>query len=109
MIFGMDTLLSQAYGAGNYKLVSVYTQNALFLVTLASIPVVILWLLTERNSINNVSILTNFTEIMLLIGQPAAIAAKAGLFAMCLLPGLLPYMYFSVTQHLFYITQFHFR
>ncbi len=35
-------------------------------------------------------------EIMSLLGQSAAIASKAGIFGQYLIPGLLPYLYFSV-------------
>ncbi len=58
----MDTLGSQAFGAGNihqatdsegnYELVGILLQNVLFLVTLAAIPVGILWGLTKGNEVN---------------------------------------------------------
>jgi hypothetical protein len=51
MIFGLDTLVSQAYGAGNYKLIGIILQNAVFIGTLACIPVALLWFFTESKVI----------------------------------------------------------
>ena len=39
----LDTLCSQAYGSGNYKLVGIYVQKMLLLLLQVSVPIVFIW------------------------------------------------------------------
>jgi MATE family multidrug resistance protein len=43
----MDPLCAQAYGARQYRLVGLYAQRAVCILTLACIPVMIIWSLTS--------------------------------------------------------------
>lgn len=74
----LDTLCSQAYGAGNTVRMGVYLQTS-FLVLSA-------WYLFVY------AINFNSSEILQLLGQPVAVAQLAGKFSRQLLPGV-PFMY----------------
>ena len=43
-----ETLLSQAYGAGNYKKIGVILQRTLLLSTISMFPIIALWLNAEK-------------------------------------------------------------
>ena len=43
----MDTLIGQAYGAGAYRLMGLHAQRAMLILTLAAVPVAVIWSLTE--------------------------------------------------------------
>jgi len=74
----MDTLCSQAYGAGKPKLLGIYFQSGMIVLGLAMVPV---------------SIISWYTEAFLVMtGQPAQVAKFAGRFSRILLPGI-PSMY----------------
>jgi MATE family multidrug resistance protein len=70
----MDTLCSQAYGAGKPKKLGIYLQSGLIVLTLVLIPVFIVNWYTEA--------------CLIAIGQPAEVAAFAGRFSKILLPGI---------------------
>uniref|UniRef100_A0AAV1UUY1 Transporter n=1 Tax=Peronospora matthiolae TaxID=2874970 RepID=A0AAV1UUY1_9STRA len=74
----MDTLCSQAYGAGKSQNLGIYLQSGLIVLALAMIPVCAINWYTEA--------------ILLLIGQPEQVARFAGRFSRILLPGI-PAMY----------------
>ncbi|OWY99976.1 Multidrug/Oligosaccharidyl-lipid/Polysaccharide (MOP) Flippase transporter [Phytophthora megakarya] len=74
----MDTLCSQAYGAGKPKKLGIYLQSGLIVLGIAMIPVFLVNWYTEA--------------FLLMIGQPAQVAAFAGRFSQILLPGI-PAMY----------------
>ncbi|CAI5737642.1 unnamed protein product [Hyaloperonospora brassicae] len=74
----MDTLCSQAYGAGKSQKLGIYLQSGLIVLGLALIPVLAINWYTEA--------------ILLLIGQPAQVAKFAGRFSRILLAGI-PAMY----------------
>uniref|UniRef100_M4BWU7 Uncharacterized protein n=1 Tax=Hyaloperonospora arabidopsidis (strain Emoy2) TaxID=559515 RepID=M4BWU7_HYAAE len=74
----MDTLCSQAYGAGKSQNLGIYLQSGLIVLALAMIPVFAINWYTEA--------------ILLLIGQPEQVARFAGRFSRILLPGI-PAMY----------------
>ncbi|KAE9002756.1 hypothetical protein PF005_g24380 [Phytophthora fragariae] len=74
----MDTLCSQAYGAGKPKKLGIYLQSGLIVLGLAMIPVFFINWYTEA--------------VLLMLGQPAEVAQFAGRFSQILLPGI-PGMY----------------
>ncbi|ETI53215.1 hypothetical protein L914_03653 [Phytophthora nicotianae] len=74
----MDTLCSQAYGAGKPKKLGIYLQSGLIVLGVTMIPVFFINWYTEA--------------LLLMIGQPAQVAAFAGRFSRILLPGI-PAMY----------------
>ncbi|VAH56427.1 unnamed protein product [Triticum turgidum subsp. durum] len=77
MANALDTLCGQAFGAGQYHLLGIYKQRAMLLLTVASIPVAIMWFYTG--------------QIMLLFGQDPEIAMEAGTYARWMIPGLFGY------------------
>jgi MATE family multidrug resistance protein len=74
----LDTLCSQAYGAGNAIRIGVYLQTGMIVL---SIVFFVAWLLNFYIS-----------EILQLLGQPMAVAQLAGDFSRYLLPGV-PFVY----------------
>ncbi|CAH0520206.1 unnamed protein product [Peronospora belbahrii] len=70
----MDTLCSQAYGAGKPKKLGIYFQSGLIVLGLAMIPVFIINWYTEA--------------FLVMTGQPAQVAKFAGRFSRILLPGI---------------------
>jgi len=84
LVFGMDTLGSQAYGAGNFGLVGIVLQNALFSLTFFSIPVMFLWFFTE--------------DVLILMGQNPELASMCGIYSRILLPSLWPLLYYQALQ-----------
>eukprot|EP00271_Cylindrocystis_brebissonii_P015931 TRINITY_DN3900_c0_g1_i1.p1 TRINITY_DN3900_c0_g1~~TRINITY_DN3900_c0_g1_i1.p1 ORF type:complete len:477 (-),score=34.01 TRINITY_DN3900_c0_g1_i1:1078-2475(-) len=68
----LETFCGQAYGAGQYKMVGNYTQRAMFILCLITIPIAaFLWYLEP---------------VLLLLGQEPIIALHAGNYAQLLLP-----------------------
>uniref|UniRef100_A0A6B2L4B4 MATE efflux family protein n=1 Tax=Arcella intermedia TaxID=1963864 RepID=A0A6B2L4B4_9EUKA len=78
---GLDTLASQAFGAGNLPLVGVWFQVSLWLSFLFSIPVLILLYFTE--------------PIMVSLGQELTVAHLSGQYAKWLIPGIVPFVLFN--------------
>ncbi|RLN55976.1 hypothetical protein BBJ29_006529 [Phytophthora kernoviae] len=74
----MDTLCSQAYGAGKPKKLGIYLQSGLIVLGIAMIPVFLINWYTEA--------------FLLMLGQPAQVVALAGRFSRILLPGI-PFMF----------------
>ena len=77
MASALDTLCGQAYGGRRYNLLGIYKQRAMFLLTLVSLPLAVVWFYTG--------------EILLLFGQDADIAAEAGTYARWMIPLLFAY------------------
>jgi MATE family multidrug resistance protein len=77
MASALDTLCGQAFGARQYHLLGIYKQRAMFLLTIVSIPLAVVWFYTG--------------EILLLFGQDPDIAAEAGAFARWMIPALFAY------------------
>ncbi|XP_044451372.1 protein DETOXIFICATION 16 isoform X1 [Triticum aestivum] len=77
MACSLDTLCGQAYGAGQHRMLGVYKQRAMLVLSLASVPVAALWAYTGR--------------ILLLLGQDPEIAAGAGGYIRWMIPALLAY------------------
>lgn len=83
----MDTIVSQAHGAKNYRIIGIAFQNSLVVVTLFSIPIALLWWFTE--------------PILVLFAQDPIIAKGAGLYNKLSIPGLIPCMYYrAIGQYL---------
>uniref|UniRef100_A0A453T3X2 Protein DETOXIFICATION n=1 Tax=Aegilops tauschii subsp. strangulata TaxID=200361 RepID=A0A453T3X2_AEGTS len=78
MSSALDTLCGQAFGARQYHLLGLYKQRAMVVLALACVPIALVW--------------ANTAQILLLLGQDAAIAAEAGAYARWLLPALVPYV-----------------
>ncbi|CEG40101.1 Uncharacterized membrane protein, predicted efflux pump [Plasmopara halstedii] len=70
----MDTLCSQAYGAGKPKKLGIYLQSGMIILGITLIPVFFINWYTEA--------------LLLLMGQPPKVAAFAGRFSQILLPGI---------------------
>jgi MATE family multidrug resistance protein len=73
----VDTLLSQSFGAQEYRVFSMWTGTSLFIVFLVSFLVIGLIALCQ--------------PVMVAFGQNPVIAQAAGQFSYRLIPGLLPY------------------
>jgi len=83
----MDTLVSQAYGARNFRFIGVVFQNALVVVSLAFIPIALAFWYTE--------------PVLLLMKQDPHLAKMAGTYNRWLIPGVLPLLiYRAQTQYL---------
>ena len=77
MASALDTLCGQAFGAGQHHLLGIYMQRAMFLLTVVSIPLAVVWFYTG--------------EILLLFGQDPDIATEAGAYARWMIPALFAY------------------
>jgi MATE family multidrug resistance protein len=74
----MDTLVSQAFGAGNFELVGIILQNALVMGGLFTVPIGVLWWFTG--------------DVLLLAGVNHSIAALSQTFVRYQIPGLFPFL-----------------
>lgn len=77
MSTALDTLCGQAYGAKQHHLLGIHMQRAMLVLTLASIPIAVVWSYTA--------------QILNLCGQEPDIAAEAGLYARWMIPTLFAY------------------
>ncbi|KAJ4749079.1 Protein DETOXIFICATION [Rhynchospora pubera] len=75
---GLEPLCSQAYGSGNYEMLSLSLQRAFALLFLAAVPISLLWL--------------NLGPIMVGLGQDPQITAAAAAYCLYSLPDLLTYV-----------------
>ncbi|XP_047051707.1 protein DETOXIFICATION 16-like [Lolium rigidum] len=78
MATALDTLCGQAYGAGRYHRLGAYKQRAMVVLSLACVPIALVW--------------ANTTKILLFLGQDPAIAAEAGEYARWMIPSLAAYV-----------------
>ena len=95
----LETLCGQAYGAGQYEMLGIYLQRAIFVLNTTSIPLALLW--------------ANMETLLVFLGQDAQIANKAGTYAKWIIPTLFasstsqPFVKFlqsqSVVSPLFFI------
>eukprot|EP00026_Physarum_polycephalum_P006917 Phypoly_transcript_06970.p1 GENE.Phypoly_transcript_06970~~Phypoly_transcript_06970.p1 ORF type:complete len:500 (+),score=30.12 Phypoly_transcript_06970:201-1700(+) len=85
--FGMDTFVTQATGANNHKLVGETLQRTILVMSVACIPVGLLWLFT--------------TPIFILVGIDPGIAELAGTYNVIQLPGLPPIaLYMALVKYM---------
>lgn len=83
----MDTLVSQAYGARNFRFIGVVFQNALVVACLIFIPIALAFWFTE--------------PVLILLKQEPRLAHLAGVYNRWLIPGVLPLLiYRAQTQYL---------
>ena len=78
MATALDTLCGQAYGARQYRRLGVYKQRAMVVLSLACVPIALVWANTEH--------------ILIFLGQDPAIAAVAGEYARWTVPSLATYV-----------------
>mmetsp|Transcript_37756 Transcript_37756/g.61176 ORF Transcript_37756/g.61176 Transcript_37756/m.61176 type:complete len:591 (-) Transcript_37756:182-1954(-) len=77
IVAAIETLCSQAFGAGNYRLVALWCQRGIITCSFACIPISVLWWFTE--------------DILILGKESPSIASLAGLYSRLLLIGLWPF------------------
>ncbi|XP_019173064.1 PREDICTED: protein DETOXIFICATION 12-like [Ipomoea nil] len=71
---GLETLCGQAYGARQYKKLSVYTNGAMIALVIVCIPISILWVFMDK--------------LLILIGQDPLISVEARKYSIWLIPAL---------------------
>ncbi|KAK3001737.1 hypothetical protein RJ639_020269 [Escallonia herrerae] len=74
LVGGLETLCGQAYGAGQYKKLGVYTYSAIISLNLVCIPVSVLWIFMDK--------------LLILIGQDPSISLEARNYSVLLIPSL---------------------
>ena len=84
LLFGIDPIASQAFGAKNFDALARNLKRGLLLALGLSVPVGLSWLLTGR--------------ILILTGQDPLIAASAHLYALVQIPGLPFFLVFLVLK-----------
>ncbi|CAI9110632.1 OLC1v1010692C1 [Oldenlandia corymbosa var. corymbosa] len=81
VLFGMasalETLCGQAYGAGLYHKLGIYTYGAIVSLVLVCLPISILWIFMDK--------------LLVMVGQDELISYEAGKFTIWLIPSLFPY------------------
>ncbi|CAJ1977453.1 unnamed protein product [Sphenostylis stenocarpa] len=81
VIFGMscalETQCGQAYGAKQYRKFGVQIYTAIVSLTLACVPLTLLWM--------------NLGKLLILLGQDPLVSLEAGKFALCMIPALFAY------------------
>ncbi|KAK3036527.1 hypothetical protein RJ639_030968 [Escallonia herrerae] len=75
LVGGLETLCGQAYGAGHYKKLSVYTCSAIISLILVCIPICVLWIFMDK--------------LLIVVGQDPSISLEARKYSMWLIPALL--------------------
>ncbi|KAA8520060.1 hypothetical protein F0562_014316 [Nyssa sinensis] len=73
----VETLCGQAFGAHKYEMLGIYLQRATIVLTLAGIPVTVIYVLSK--------------EILLLLGESSAVATDAAVFVYGLIPQIFAY------------------
>ncbi|CAK9151300.1 unnamed protein product [Ilex paraguariensis] len=73
----LETLCGQAYGAKQYHMLGVYTQRAMLILTVLSIPLAFIWFYTST--------------ILISLGQDHEISIEAGKFNRWMIPSLFAY------------------
>ncbi|MCO5614485.1 hypothetical protein L7F22_068768 [Adiantum nelumboides] len=90
--FALETLGGQAFGAKQFQKLDIYTQRAILVLNVTSIPLAFLW--------------ANIESILLSLGQDPQIASKAGEYGVWLIPTLfasatsMPFIKFLQAQSL---------
>ena len=80
----VDTLCSQAYGAGSWMMIGLTVQRTAVIMVLTSLGIYTVWWYC--------------TDILVLLRQDPAISADAGLYVWRLAPALIPYLLFEVLK-----------
>ncbi|KAJ6375858.1 hypothetical protein OIU77_000761 [Salix suchowensis] len=77
MASALDTFCGQSYGARQFHMLGIHMQRAMFVLSLVSIPLAIIW--------------ANTRSILIACGQQKDIAEEAGLYARFMIPSLFAY------------------
>ncbi|CAL5369639.1 unnamed protein product [Camellia sinensis] len=81
VLFGMasalETLCGQAYGAGQYRKLGIYTYGAILSLILICLPISLLWVF--------------MVKLLVFFGQDPSISVEAGKYSIWLIPSLFPY------------------
>jgi len=80
----VDTLCSQAFGAGSYKLMGLVAQRAAIMLVFITIPIFILWYYCS--------------DILILLRQDPIISLDAGDYVWTMSYSLIPYVWFEVSK-----------
>ena len=80
----VDTLCSQAYGAGSMMLIGLIVQRAACIMVLTSAPIFVVWYYCA--------------DLLILLKQDPAISAEAGQYVWRLAPSLIPYLLFELLK-----------
>ncbi|XP_048446908.1 protein DETOXIFICATION 40 isoform X1 [Pyrus x bretschneideri] len=73
----VETLCGQAYGAQKYDMLSIYLQRAIIVLSLTGLPLLAVFLLSK--------------PLLLLLGEPIAVASAAAVFVYGLIPQIFAY------------------
>ncbi|KAI3910485.1 hypothetical protein MKX01_034879 [Papaver californicum] len=73
----LDTLCGQSYGAKQFHILGIHMQRAMFVLSLASIPLAFVW--------------GNVEKILLAVGQDPEISFAAGVYARFMIPSIFAY------------------
>jgi len=84
LLSALETLISQANGAENYKRIGLILQRGILITTVFCLPVVVAWFMCER--------------ILIFLKQDPKIAAYAGRYVSMYTLGLIPYIIFEATK-----------
>jgi MATE family multidrug resistance protein len=84
VLMALDPLVAQAVGAGDEPAIARSVQRGLLLALVLSVPCAVLLLFADPT--------------LRLLGQPEALAEGAGIYAQCLVPGVLPFYAFIVLR-----------
>ncbi|KAJ6418567.1 hypothetical protein OIU84_001848 [Salix udensis] len=77
MASALDTFCGQSYGARQFHMLGIHMQRAMFVLSVVSIPLAIIW--------------ANTRSILIACGQQKDIAEEAGLYARFMIPSLFAY------------------
>ncbi|KAK7252282.1 hypothetical protein RIF29_36120 [Crotalaria pallida] len=77
MASALDTLCGQSYGAKQHRMLGIYMQRAMLILTFVCIPLAIIW--------------ANTGSILIFCGQDHEISAEAGKYAQSMIPSLFAY------------------
>ncbi|XP_052180893.1 protein DETOXIFICATION 16-like [Diospyros lotus] len=77
MASALDTFCGQSYGAGQYHMLGIHKQRAMFVILLACIPLACIWV--------------NAGHILVFLGQDPEISAEAGAYARFMVPSIFAY------------------
>eukprot|EP01130_Rhizamoeba_saxonica_P010520 TRINITY_DN4311_c0_g3_i1.p1 TRINITY_DN4311_c0_g3~~TRINITY_DN4311_c0_g3_i1.p1 ORF type:complete len:522 (+),score=66.67 TRINITY_DN4311_c0_g3_i1:49-1566(+) len=84
LVFGLDTLVSQAYGAKNYPMIGQTFQTSIFICSLLCIPIAMVWWFSE--------------PILLAIGVSPIVASLSRIYMRYLMLALLPYTIYRASE-----------
>ncbi|XP_021292586.1 protein DETOXIFICATION 16-like [Herrania umbratica] len=73
----LETFCGQAYGAKQYHMLGVHMQRAMLVLTLASVPISLIWAFTG--------------QVFTILKQDTEISMRAGVYARWMIPSILPY------------------